>query len=69
MNTSRQLRRSESNRMIGGVCAGVADFLGVDTAVVRVLTAVGALFSLGTVALIYLVMWVLVPQATTDWQR
>lgn len=69
MNTSRQLRRSDTNVMIGGVCAGVADFLGVDTAIVRVVTAVAALFSLGTVALIYIVMWILVPRAATDWQR
>ncbi|GEP36662.1 hypothetical protein NPS01_03250 [Nocardioides psychrotolerans] len=57
----RRLVRDRDDRMLGGVCAGLAHYLGVDVTLVRLLTVLGAIFSVGSVALAYLVAWILVP--------
>ena len=59
---SRRLVRSD-NRMIGGVCAGVADYLGVDVTLVRLIAVVAAVLGFGTLIVAYLVAWVLMPQS------
>ncbi|HEY9565465.1 MAG TPA: PspC domain-containing protein [Nocardioides sp.] len=59
----RRLIRSRDNQMIGGVCAGVANYFHLDTNLVRILTVIGALFSFGTVAVAYVAAWVLLPNA------
>ena len=66
MNTEqsrKRLVRNTDNKMIGGVCAGVADYFGVDPTLVRVLTVVGAVFGLGTVVVAYVVAWAVMPTA------
>ncbi|KQZ75288.1 MULTISPECIES: PspC domain-containing protein [unclassified Nocardioides] len=59
----KRLTRSRQDNMLGGVCAGVADYFNIDLALVRVLTVVAALFSFGTVALAYVAAWVLMPES------
>ena len=58
----RRLVRRRDNRMLGGVCAGIADYLKVDVTLVRVLTVVGACLGLGSLVVAYVVAWVLLPQ-------
>ena len=59
---SRRLIRSVTDRKLGGVCAGLADYLGMDVSLVRVLAAVSILFyGVGLVA--YLVAWIVIPEA------
>lgn len=60
--TRKRLVRSQ-DRMIGGVCAGVADYLRVDVTLVRVVTVVAAVLGLGSVVVAYLLAWVLMPNA------
>lgn len=59
---SRKLYRSRSNRMIVGVCAGLADFFGIDPTIVRLVFALGTLFGFGSFILIYIVMFIFVPE-------
>ena len=59
---SRKLYRSRNNRMIVGVCAGLADFFGIEPTIVRLLFAVGALLGFGSFILIYLVIFIVVPE-------
>jgi phage shock protein PspC (stress-responsive transcriptional regulator) len=59
---SRRLTRRRDDRMIAGVCSGVADYLGIDPTVVRLAAVVGAIFSVGAVAVAYLVAWILMPE-------
>jgi phage shock protein PspC (stress-responsive transcriptional regulator) len=47
--------------MLGGVCSGLADYLGVDVTMVRLLTVLGAVLGLGSVVVAYVVAWVLLP--------
>lgn len=59
--TYRRLTRGD-DRWLGGVCSGVADYLGLDVTLVRLLTVIGTVLGLGTLVLVYLVAWVLVPK-------
>ena len=63
MNTgNRKLYRNRTNRMIFGVCAGLAEFFGIDPTVVRLVFVAGALLGFGSFVLIYLVMFFVVPE-------
>jgi phage shock protein PspC (stress-responsive transcriptional regulator) len=59
----KRLTRRSDDRMIAGVCTGVADYLGLDVTLVRLLTVVAAIFSAGAVALAYVAAWILMPEA------
>jgi phage shock protein C len=59
---SKKLYRSRNNRMIAGVCSGLADFFGIDPTVVRLVFVAGALLGFGSFILIYLVMFIVVPE-------
>ncbi len=58
--TEKRLTRVEEGRMIAGVCAGLAQYLGVDATVVRLVFVLLALFAAGGV-LLYLVLWLIMP--------
>ena len=57
----KQLRRSRTDRYLGGVCGGVADYLNMDPTLVRVLTAVITLFT-GVPVVLYLVALFFMPE-------
>lgn len=57
----KRLYRSRDDRMIAGVSAGLGEFLQIDTTLVR-LVFVLSLFLGGTGLLVYLVMWLVVPE-------
>jgi phage shock protein PspC (stress-responsive transcriptional regulator) len=57
-----RLRRSRTDRMLGGVCGGLAESLGADAALLRVLVVALTLITGGAFALIYLAAWVLAPE-------
>jgi phage shock protein C len=57
----KRLTRSRSDRLLGGVCGGVAAYLGADPTVVRLITVVAALF-FGASILAYLVAWIVMPE-------
>jgi len=59
----RQLRRSRSDRMLAGVCAGIADYLRVDPTLVRVGFAVLAIITWGVALLAYVIGWIVMPEA------
>jgi signal transduction histidine kinase len=58
------LVRRRDQRMVAGVCAGVARWLGVDPIVVRLAAAILALAN-GVGVLLYLVAWAVLPEETT----
>jgi len=59
----RKLYRSQTQRMIAGVCGGLAEYFNLDATLIRVLFLILAVFG-GTGLVIYLVMWIIVPKAT-----
>ena len=54
-----ELRRSD-NKMLGGVCGGIAEYVNIDPTVVRLLW-VASIFLLGTGILFYLICWIIIP--------
>lgn len=62
-STPKRLTRSRDDVWLSGVCGGVAEYVGVDANLVRLLVAVGALFSFGTLFVAYVIAWVLMPKA------
>jgi phage shock protein C len=65
MNTetpTKTLRRSRSDRMVAGVCGGIARHVGVDAAVVRIVLVAATILGFGTGALLYAACWLIVPE-------
>ena len=58
----RKLRRSQSDRMIAGVCGGAAKLFGVDAAILRIILVAATLLGFGTGVLIYIACWLLIPE-------
>ena len=61
MNGTSRLYRSTSQRMLGGVAAGFAGHFGIDPNVVRLLFLVLTFVTGGGFALVYLLLWLLLP--------
>lgn len=57
----RRLYRDENDKVLGGVCAGVANYFGIDKIVIRILAVLG----FGIAFLPYLILWVAVPSSAT----
>ncbi|MFN8412719.1 MAG: PspC domain-containing protein [Anaerolineales bacterium] len=62
MSDVKTLTRSKSNRMIAGVCAGLADYLGMDPTVVRLLFVLGFFALHGGLLMAYLIMAIVTPE-------
>tara|TARA_Y100000310_G_scaffold314134_1_gene363219 strand:+ start:2204 stop:2407 length:204 start_codon:yes stop_codon:yes gene_type:complete len=59
---TKRLYRSKDDRILGGVCGGVADYVDTDPTLIRLLWALITLVSVGIGLLAYLVAWVIVPE-------
>ena len=58
----RKLTRS-NNQMIAGVCAGIAEYVGWDITLVRVIYAILSVFSAGFPGLLlYIILWIVMPK-------
>ena len=57
-----KLHRSRKNRMLAGVCGGLGEFFGIDPTVIRIIWIIGTLFSMGFGIILYLILWVVVPE-------
>ena len=61
MGDSKKLYRSSSDKMIAGVCSGLAKYFNIDTVLVRILFIVLTLMgSLGFWA--YIIFWIIAPK-------
>jgi phage shock protein PspC (stress-responsive transcriptional regulator) len=62
MTTPRKLTRSKE-KIIAGVCGGLANYFGLETSMVRVgFVLIGFITAFVPLGLTYLVMWVVIPQ-------
>ena len=66
--TSKKLFRDQDKKVIGGVAAGGAAYFGIDVAIVRIAFVLSVLI-FGAGVLIYILMWIAVPKATTLTQK
>ena len=59
---NRRLYRSRRDSILGGVAGGVADYFDMDPSIVRIVWAVLALVTGGIFLVLYIVMWIVVPE-------
>lgn len=57
----KRLYRSGKDRVLGGVCGGIAEYLGVDPVFVRLVWAAAVVFY-GTGILLYIIAWIIIPR-------
>ena len=57
----KKLYRSKKDRMIAGVCGGLAEYFHVDSTLVRLLFVATVMFG-GSGIIAYLILWIVVPQ-------
>ncbi len=57
---AKRLYRSETDKIIGGVCGGIAEYLNIDSVIIRVLFIL-ALISEGFGLMLYIILWVVLP--------
>jgi phage shock protein C len=60
---SRQLTRSETDRVIAGVAGGIAQRFGFNSTVVRLAWVLSVLFG-GFGILVYVILWIVLPKGT-----
>ena len=60
-----RLTRSD-DRKLGGVAAGLAEYVDLDPTLMRVLFVVAFFIGLGTIVLVYLALWFIIPEADED---
>lgn len=58
---SKKLYRSKTDKMISGVCGGLAQYFGVDATLVRLVFALLVFFGVGSGVLLYIIMAIVVP--------
>lgn len=68
METTERLYRQTSNKVIGGVASGLADYFNIDVVLARVVFVLLAFFGGGGV-LIYIVMWIIIPAQNTNYHH
>lgn len=66
--SNRKLYRDGDDKFLGGVAAGVGHYLGIDAIWLRLLL-IALFFSAGFGFLIYIILWVLLPEATTTAEK
>ena len=61
---NRRLYRDENDKVIGGVCSGLANYFNIDPVIMRIIFVVVAL-AFGTGVLAYIIMWIAVPSSAS----
>jgi phage shock protein PspC (stress-responsive transcriptional regulator) len=64
--TRRRLYRDSSDKYIGGVCSGIANYLNTDPTIVRILFAIVTFGGFGLGFLIYILLWIFLPTSDLD---
>jgi phage shock protein PspC (stress-responsive transcriptional regulator) len=64
---ARRLYRSTTNRSIAGVCAGLAEYLGIDAGIVRAIWLLSLVFTAGITLLLYILLAIVIPEEPADY--
>ena len=74
--TPRRLFRDPDNKVIGGVCSGIAAYFGWDVTILRILLIILAFpifwngaFIIKGIVLFYIIAWIIIPEATTATEK
>ena len=62
MEEPKRLYRSDADKMIGGVCGGIAEYFTLDPTLVRIGYFLLSIFTVFSGVLAYLILWIVVPK-------
>jgi len=65
----KRLYRDPEEKVLSGVCGGLAAYFDMDPVIVRIIFVVLAFITTGAAVLAYLILWIVVPKAVTTAQR
>ena len=60
--STRQLTRSTTHRLLGGVAGGISEYTGIDCGIVRLITALVVILFPGFGPLLYIAAWIILPE-------
>lgn len=66
--TTKKLYRDPENRILGGVCSGMSIYWNIDPVIIRILFVIAALWGGGGI-FVYLILWIVIPEARTAAER
>lgn len=66
---SKRLFRDPDNALAAGICAGLSHYFGVDVLLFRIIFVVLTFITAGWMILIYILLWLLIPEARTSSER
>ena len=70
MDEPKRLDRPRTGRMLSGVCAGLANYFGMDPTLVRVIYAIlSVCTAIITGAIIYVILLLIIPEEPNRYQR
>ena len=64
----RRMYRDPDNRILGGVCSGMSAYWQIDPLILRILFVI-AFLGFGTGLIIYIILWIVLPEAKTKAQK
>ena len=67
--SSKRLYRDRENSLLGGVASGIGHYFSIDPLWVRILFVISPWITFGTSILIYVILWILIPEAVTTSQK
>jgi phage shock protein PspC (stress-responsive transcriptional regulator) len=67
-SSSKKLYRDKENSFLGGVLSGLGHYLGVDPLWLRIIMVI-LFFGFGTGLVLYIILWILIPEAVTTSQK
>ncbi|NLW14728.1 MAG: PspC domain-containing protein [Erysipelothrix sp.] len=63
-HSNKKLYRDKSEAILGGVCAGLSEYFKIDVTIIRIILA-ALILIYGTGLLVYIILWVLLPEKST----
>jgi phage shock protein PspC (stress-responsive transcriptional regulator) len=63
----KRLYRSRKEKILGGICGGIAEHIDVDPSLIRLVWIVVSLISLGTGLIVYLAAWIIIPESPEEY--
>jgi phage shock protein PspC (stress-responsive transcriptional regulator) len=60
MAQPKRLYRSETNKVLGGVCGGIGEYFSLDPVIIRLAFVIFTLMG-GSGILLYIILWIVVP--------
>jgi phage shock protein PspC (stress-responsive transcriptional regulator) len=65
----RRLYRDPEDRVLGGVCSGLGAYFSIDPVIIRIIFVLVFFFPIGSSVLVYIILWIVVPKASSTAQR